>query len=272
MTNGVQNIRFKKAYLWLKFLLIFALTVAILVLTALSPLFNISSIEVIGNGHYEERDIVEASGIVAGSNGFKTIGNSFINFFTLRYGNAEERILKLLPYIKDVEARFIIPSTVRINVSERKPMAAVPYLGTNLIIDDEGYVLDTVVNSDSGLPAVKGLKFEDFELGQALKVDNRKSLDQVIKLMKAIYDSDMNDKFKLGEIIDSIDASAEDKICVFIDSRIVANLGSLENLNYRISVLKHVLLKNLKKEDKGLLDFTVGQNPVFMPDAKVSDN
>jgi len=46
----------------------------------------------------------------------------------------------------------------------------------------------------------------------------------------------------------------------------------LENLNYRISVLKHVLLKNLKKEDKGLLDFTVGQNPVFMPDAKVSDN
>lgn len=259
--------KFKRTYLWLKFILILCLFLATLVLAALSPLFNIDHIEVYGNRHYESRDIVDATGITVGSNGFKTIGSSLTNIFTLRYGNAEQSVLKYYPYVKDVKVRYIIPGKVRIEITERDPIAVVPYLGTSLIIDNEGYVLGTVKSTEKhNLPVVKGLRFEDFELGQALKVDNRESLDQVINVMKAVNSSDKEDRFKIKNLIKFIDASDKNRVCLFIDSRIVVNLGDLKDLDYRIRVLKQLFLKNFKKEDKGFLDFTTGENPVFMPD------
>ena len=147
-------------------------------------------------------------------------------------------------------------------------MAVVPYLGTSLLIDSEGYVLDTVKSDEEiELPAIKGLKFESYELGKELNVQNKTCLKKVFKVLGAATDSDREDKFNLFRIIDSVDVNEENRVCLSVDSRIIVNFGDLSDINYRIRLLKQLLVKNLKASDRGLLDFTTGDNPIFMPDS-----
>jgi len=253
----------------LKFLLSAALVTAAFILLALSPLFNIRSIQVNGNRHYKAEEIIDISGVITGANGFKTIGSSVPDLFRLRYGKAEEALVKNCPYIKNATVRYVIPSNIVINIVEREPFMVVPYLGTNLVTDEEGVVLDTAENADkSGLPCVKGLTFGQFNLGQALKTDDPEVLRTSIRVISAIRDSDGENGFNFLRLVKYIDASNTNGIFLFVDSRLTVNLGDMQDLNYKISFLKQIYAKNLKKSDRGYLDFTNRKSPSFVPEEK----
>lgn len=259
--------KFGKRRPWIKFILICVLSLVLLVLLALSPLFVISRVEVYGNQHYKQEELVGLSGVVKGNNGFRTIGSDIKSIFLLRFRKAEKSILKNCPYIKDVKVRFVLPDKIEIRTIERKGVGLVPCLGTNLLIDDEGYVMDTINDTkDYNLPLIEGLKFERYELGQALKTENDKNREAGMKVIRAMMDSDGREDLKIFNTVKSIDVSDLQKIYVFIDSRLVVNMGDLQELNYRISFLKQIFFKTLKKEDRGLLDFTTGDRPNFMPE------
>ena len=145
-------------------------------------------------------------------------------------------------------------------------MCMVPYLGTNILLDEEWHILDTVNASGyQDLPVVNGIRVKQYELGQALEPENPESLPRAVKLLDALKNADGPDEDFIRKV-DSIDVGDASNAYVFYEGRIVANFGDLRELEYRVRVLKHILLKNLKKEDKGLLDFTVGKDPVFMPE------
>jgi cell division protein FtsQ len=259
--------KFRKMRFWIKLAVAMPLLFTILVLIALSPVFNITDIEVQGSKYYKSDEIIDLSDILIGSNGFKGLGNNLANILELRNGDAEERILKSCPYIKDVTVKFVPPGKIRINIIERSPMAVVPYIGTSLIIDSEGYVLDTVrENEAQNFLLIKGLEFDYFELGEKLELSNSENFDKVVQVINEIKESDEAGDYNLLGLIDSIDISDSKKIRLFIESRLVINLGDTRELNYKIAVLRQVLMKNIKKKDRGLLDFTAGENPVFIPE------
>ena len=52
---------------------------------------------------------------------------------------------------------------------------------------------------------------------------------------------------------------------MFVDSRLVANYGDLYDISYRIKMSKQIIQKNIDKNEKGILDFTKGDYPVFIP-------
>jgi len=264
---GKTKKKFKRGRFWLKFILIIGLLSATLFLLAISPLFNIDGIEVKGNNHYSSAAIVEIADISTGSNGFKVIGKDLKSILSLRYGTAEKRILSSCPYIKDAEVRYAIPRKVYINIVERNPIGVIPYLGTSLLIDEEGYVLDTVKEPGKDkLITIKGFEFENYELGKKLVLENEYSLENAVDVMKAMEDSDKNDRFKILGLVEGVDVSDGENIRLFVDSRLVVNLGDLQDISYRIGVVKEILQKNLKKKERGLLDFTTGENPIFTPE------
>lgn len=259
--------KFKILLFWIKLILVLVLSTAAIGLIALSPIFNITGIEVLGGSHYPSDSITDLSGVVKGINGFKNIGGSPNHILELRYGQAEERILKNCPYIKNVRVKFVLPGKVAITLTERSPMGIVPYLGTSLLIDEEGYVLETVKNDEgNSLPLIKGLKFGNYELGQMLPTEEPENLEKAIALLKTVKASDAEGAFKLAAAVKWVDVGDLKKVCLFIDSRIVVNLGDLQDLDYRIRATKQILLKNIKKEEKGLLDFSMSENPVFIPE------
>ncbi|MGI6778735.1 MAG: cell division protein FtsQ/DivIB [Acetivibrionales bacterium] len=260
--------KFKRTIKWIKSLLVFILFGVTVVLMAYSPLFNIKVIEVRGNAHYEASEIIDMLDISTGSNAFKCMGKDITNIFTFRYNSIEEKIEKNCSYIKEAKVQYYPPSKVLVDIKERNPVGIVPYLGTSIIIDEEGYIVDTVkTEEEHSLPVIKGIVFDNYELGQRIKVQkNPESVRNAIEVIETINSSDEATGFKLYSIIESIDVSNQEKICLFMDSRLVVNLGDLEDLRYRINVLKHIYLNNIKEDDKGLIDFTVGENPVFIPE------
>lgn len=269
--TGKKNInkkkKVKRIIFWIKFSIISSLTITSIVLLLLSPLFNIKTIEVRGSKHYKEDDLIEASDLEFGANGFRTIGSSLGNILKFRYGNAEKKILEGRPYIKSAEARYILPDKIVINIVERNPAGVVPFYGSYLIVDNESYVLESLDKIDGySLPLIKGLDFESFELGQALMLEDYEKFQSAMKITEEIAKSDQADDFKLLEKIDYIDISNPARVLLLYESRIIVNLGDLTDLSYRLDFLKQVLHKNLKKNEKGYLDFTTGENPSFMPE------
>lgn len=263
----IRQKKVKKRFLWLKFIAVLVLIVTTVVLLALSPLFNIKGIEVEGNRHYKSDEIITTANIPVGSNGFKTIGSSVRNILALRYGIAESNIKKSSPYIKSVTARFAVPSKVKITVVERSPAFIVPYMGANLLMDREGFIVDSIAKAEGlNLPMIKGLNFGSYELGQPLKADNPDKIPTAVRVMDVIESLDNSSNFKVLKLINYIDVNDQAKISLYLDSRITVNLGNIQDLNYRISFMRQVFQKNIKKGEKGTLDFTNGEKPSFIPE------
>lgn len=258
---------------FVRFILVTLFIMAVLVSLALSPLFYINRIEVYGNKHYNSSEVINASGLITGTNWFKSNSLDLKGIVMFRSVDSEKMLLERCPYLNSAVVRIGIPGIVRITVTEREPVALVPYLGTNLVIDDNGHVIDTINNIDGiKLPVIKGVICNGYTLGQALKADNYEYIGAFNKVMKTIASSDANagdrgKEFCIKDIITYIDVTDLDNVGICLDSRIVVNFGGYKEINeYRLDFLREIYYQKLKKEDRGLLDFTSGEYPSFIPD------
>ena len=264
-----KNQRAKKRFVfWLKLILTTGLLVTTLVLLALSPLFAVNRVEVRGAVHYSEESIISLSGAIKGENGFRQVGSSPGNIFMLRVGSAEQAIRLGCPYVKTVKVRYVLPGTIVIDVLERTAAAAVPFMGTSLLLDRDGYVLETLsTDSLQKLPSIKGLKFESFELGKKPEYVNPEAIQAAFRVLDEIKALDRNGSDKLYDAVDSVNVSDLSAVSFSLEYRLRVNLGDMQDLNYKLSSTKTIFEKNIKKEDKGILDFTSGENPVFTPES-----
>lgn len=258
----------KRIVFWLKFVLTTGLLVATFVLLALSPLFSVNKIEVRGAVHYSEESLISLSGAIKGVNGFRQVGSSPGNILMLRIGSAEKVIRQNCPYIKAVKVRYILPGTIMIDALERTAAAAVPFMGTSLLVDRDGFVLETLPpDTVQKLPAIKGLKFENYELGKKPEYLNPDAMQTAFRVLDEIKVLDGNESEKLHDAVDSVNVSDLSAVSFSLESRLRVNLGDMQDLNYKLSTTKAIFEKNIKKEDKGILDFTSGENPVFTPES-----
>ncbi|HHV98487.1 MAG TPA: FtsQ-type POTRA domain-containing protein [Clostridiaceae bacterium] len=249
---------------WIKLILTLVLFGAMLVLITFLPFFNVARIEVNGNLHYDAETYINAIEADVGDNGFKFISGGLLNILSFRYGRSELNILENYPYVKDVIVRYVIPDRVVIDVIERKPVVLVPYYGTYLVMDNEGYIVDSVKDpGDENLPVVRGFVFDNYEIGHALIVDNPQKIKQLVKLTSQIRESDEVGGYTLSDKILFYDVNDINNILVTLNEELIVNLGDLRDLRYRLDTLKEILKSALKNE-KGLLDFTAGENPVFI--------
>lgn len=266
----------KRALKFIRFLLLTVLSVGTLVLLALSPLFNISGIYVSGNNHYNNNELIEVTDLVVGNNWFRTNGFDFKSILLFRSIQAERSIKENFHYVKKAAVRLSIPNGVKITVTEREPYVISPYSNTNLLIDIEGYILDSKQEvSDNSLPVIQGLNFDNCELGQALNAQDKKKFDIYKKVVEEINNLD-NDKVydsskAISKFVDYIDVSDWDNVTIMLDRRVRVNLGNYKKIgSYRLSFLREVFFNKLGETDKGYLDFTTGDTPSFIPDKAVS--
>lgn len=258
--------RLKRASVWIKSLLITGLLVTTLVYTALSPFFNVNQIIVKGAAHYDNQTLTVASGINEGENGFRQILNKPGKFYFLRIGSAEKAIVEGCPYVKSVKVRFVIPSTVSIEVNERVPAAVLDIIGTSLLIDREEYLLE--INPDLkklDLPVIKGIKPDAYKLGKKIDVQEDVLLS-AFKVFDTIKDMDSRNTDKLLPSVDFIDVGDIYNISLSLQSRVLVNLGEPEDLHYKINMVQTIFTKNIKKNERGKLDFISDEKPIFTPE------
>lgn len=96
--------------------------------------FELSDIRITGNFILSEKEILKTIGFKEGD-----------KLLEISAGQVAEK-LKKSPYLRSVSAVYSLPSTLRINVVERKPVAFIYGRGLNMI-DNEGFILPVPDNN-----------------------------------------------------------------------------------------------------------------------------
>jgi len=265
--NDAAPAKKPSAAFWLKAAVAASALLLSAALLALSPVFSITSISVSGNDHYGAAQIVSACGVSVGQNGFSAVvsGGSPVRMAAMRIASAEEAILSAYPYVKSVRARFLPPGAVEIEIEERSKSVVVPYLGSGLLVDEEGYVVDVVKDvASTELPVVSGLEFDRYQLGRRLEVSDSACAEAMIAIVGALRQSD-REGGELAWEIQTIDVSDRKNILLKLKSGLVVNLGSNDDMYYCISATKEIVFRGLEHGAKGLVDFSRGPRPIYVP-------
>jgi cell division protein FtsQ len=160
-----------------------------------------------------------------------------------------------------IKIKRVIPNRVIIEIIEREVRAYVPYVGSYINIDDEGMILEinpAIIRTD--LPVVKGLKFETFKIGELLSIENEEQFSTTTLLIKEIKNAGMLN------LVSEIDITDLSNIRLNIKEGIKANLGSTDNISYKINFARSIIEDIREKNQKGTIEMSHNGNPVFKPE------
>ncbi len=251
-----------------RFLLILLIVTAA-VIFARSSFFIVDKIEVYGNKKYSSNEVILKTGLVPGKNVFNMMGEKPKNLLTYRFNDLEQEVLKSMPYIKSVSIRPALPTAIKVKIQERTPFTILDVQGKNLLIDKEGYVLEILDSKSQQMNnyfKIIGISLDSFNLGQAVKFKGENNLIDLVSFCDTVTKNDKDEKLKLYKKITSIDISDVPYFSVKFDNRITVKFGELEDTNYQLNVFRHIFVNNINAKQKGMLDFTKGKDPYFVPD------
>lgn len=235
-----------RTFKFILFLLMLTFTIAFLMT---SSLFNIKTINVIGNNRVSQQEIIRLSGL-----------NYQQNIFRINTKETMKNIFQS-PYVEKIKIKRGLPNIINIDIIEREPLVLVPYVGSYLFVDSQGIVVE--INSSiekMQLPIIKGLKFNTFKLGEEIKVDDKLQLTSVIKLINEIKKAGINQE------IAEIDAGNILSLKLKTKSGIKVNLGDDSNINKKIPLAKAILQDLNNKKLKGTVEMGHNGNPVYKPE------
>ncbi len=241
-----QNLdMFKKLFGNLAFVLVILVAVGV----ALYYGFLLSDIVVMGNDEYSADYIVELSGLKLGT-----------HMLFCDLDQAEENIEED-PYLQTDSITYIFPSRVRIIVSERKEVAGIVGLDSNVIIDKNGYVLSMSGGTDlSGLIQVTGVSMTGYQLGERLGQGNDFSTATLVQLISVL------EEYSLTDSVHSIDLTTPLAITMKASNGLEIHVGQATDLESKMDVLARLLPEFLAKNvTTGTLYLSAKGGTVYSP-------
>lgn len=232
--------QFKKATI---IIILFTITAVILLLKL--PYFNVSKILVTNNINLSNESIINISGIENGNNIF------YIN------GNAVKNLLLKNPYIEKVSIKRILPSTINIEVNERKIMYYYKDNGNYLVIANDGTLIEKREQiSKMKLVELSGFEFAASKVGEKLSSDEPRKFDAINQIGEIILNN------KTEHVITKVDVSDVLNIKIYFEN-ICAKIGTIENVKEKLNMAINILSQNNFKAMKGYIDVSFNGNPVF---------
>lgn len=203
------------------------------------PVFRIETVIVSGNVELSKEEIVQTAEADTGTNIFAYISSKY------------EKKLMSVPIIKTANIQKIYPNKLSISVVERMPIGYIVYLeNTYIAIDNEGVVLDVSNSYNKQLPFIVGLKFNEFNLGQKLQVEDEQVFDDIVTLADAFS------KYDLISRDIKIDVSNLDDIHVYCNEMDV-KFGDVRNSDEKVRKIKAIIEQYPDKVNtKGQLDIS----------------
>ena len=220
------------------------LTVMVLAVFAvlLSPVFHIKQINITDMKKYSKEEICSMIGLGIGENLFA---------FSSQKAN---KILCADTYVEGVKITKSFPSTINIEINERKVRGYVPYMDSYLYIDEYGRILEIKGSFTDPLPVVTGLNFDSFQLGEKIEADNKDAFDEVVVIAQVMT------KYEMLDTVVKLDVSNTEKITAYVN-KIEINLGNITNCDEKIRTMAAVV-KQIPEKDRGSLDLSDLSKPI----------
>lgn len=190
-----------------------------------SAFFNVREIEVSGCQTIDQKQIVQLSGLILGTN--------------LMQINADEAIRKIAlhPVIKSVRIHRRIPHTILIEVEERTPVALVVGADSYLAVDNEGIYLrkgEDLLN-ELTLPVISGLTIpENISPGANVTTDG---LTAALALLKQMDESFLKN-------VAEIKASSPYSLTFNMLQGVEVRFGEPEDVERKLRLLQELLFDN----------------------------
>ena len=233
--------------------LFFVLVTAILVSLLFVPFFNISSVSCSGTSVLTEDAVIDASGVVLG-----------VNIFRIPVHQIEENIENALPYVADVAVHRSFPSSVRLEVTERVPVAYVQNGVSYLVIDGNGIALETAENLTvrGTLPLVPELKLDPeakIVLGQQVAVVDNYRLNELLDCINLV-----SQKSNLNGRVTKIMVNDLLQYEVTVENRVLAIIPIDSDLDYQLDFMLAALAQQ-SPTIEGEIDLTIEGKAAFRP-------
>ena len=207
-----------------KIIVILCICAALLILLFLSPLFNVSEVRVSGNEKIPAETVIKASGISVGTNILKVNPKK------------SEKQLTTMAYVDKVKVVRKFPAVVEIHVTESKEAAYIFFIGSYVGIDEKGKILEIKPkDAEIELPVILGTNVTEFGIGEYIKIDDPKKQEAMFEILKQLSINEMSFMLKTIDVYDLND------IKFFTASESTVNIGSMDDIIYKISFLKKIL-------------------------------
>lgn len=195
----------------------------LLVLLAAFFAFRITGIDVSGVcTRYSAEEIVEISGLKRGKH------------ILMQDLSAARDKLNNDPYLS-ASVKYVFPNKINITVSQRRGIGAVQWGPDSeylALIDQKGFVLETNLASQGGLPMVKGLVVTRVVAGKKIGDDADEQVQSTLDVLNAL------DEFGILNSIKTIDMSETMGISLFTPEGYRIELGNVSDLATKFGRLK----------------------------------
>lgn len=222
----------RKIFKTIKILMIIFIVLGGIAYFLLSPIFNITEINVNGNEKISGEEILSLSQLKKDENIFK-----------MNKQEIRDKI-KQNAYIDTVEIKRALPDTVIISVTERIPTYQINVSNMYMLINNQGYMLE-MTEMDESMPVIVGISTseEDIKVGNRLCVEDLEKLGDVLKIVESAKSNNLNN------LINKVDiTSKDDYIIEMKDEKKTVHIGDTTNLALKMLYISDIISK---EKDEG---------------------
>ena len=215
-----------------KWLTLFCIIIGAIIYAMLSPIFNITSIEVSGNSRISSETILSLSGL--------EINQNIFNFSTSQVKNN----IKQNAYIESVEISRSFPDKVEISVEERVATFVLTIGNAYAYINNQGYILEITSNKGS-YPIISSYEtpVEQIKEGSRLVTEDLEKLNDVLRIMEAISIGDNN----ISKLITQINIQDKTNYILTLEKENkTIYIGDTSNLSTKVLLINQII-----KEEEG---------------------
>lgn len=207
-------------------------------LFAVFRLVRVSGVEVAGNAGYSADQVVEASGIRAGT-----------PLFPIDTQKAAEQICTKLPLVREVRIRHRLPTGLLIEVVKDNPAFVMAGSGGYVILDDAGKVLEIAKDTGkyAGMPVIQGVALKSAAPGAGIDAAASGQMREARSIIACLK------KYKVQKI-NAVDVSSNYQLTAEYDGRIHILLGTSSDLPAKVEFAANLLRNQISATDKGELD------------------
>ena len=212
---------------------------------------RLGTVYVVGNEHKTPQQVVTVSGLRRGQN---MLG---IEEHDVAAAMAADHTL----IFKGMQKEY--PSTIYLYVEERKPVAAMQWLGLLYTLDGEGMVMseETGGTPPVGMPVVTGLIANTVHVGQKLKLRTEGQLEAYQEIMKEL-------ELQLyADQVSEIQISNPGSMYLVTVEGVTVRLGDIREMRAKIGAVNSTMAR-LRQwgEVGGVLDVTTPLQPKYRPE------
>ncbi len=219
----------------------------IFAILSVTVLFNCEEIIVEGESKYTSEQIIEASGLKGDENLVK-----------LSLVGINERILDELVSLDSAVVTKVFPNKIKIVVTPAEPMANFYYAGKNYVISHVGRVMEIERNAADCMEVIGYQPGDNVVIGDYITAANPEQ-DETIKTISAAIDLVELDKITELDITDMLNVG------LVYDDRVEINLGSMLQLEEKLTIVKELTGNYISETEKVTLDVSNPERVVQRP-------